>query len=75
MVSPMIEFACSRSPPISLDRAVPPDNDRLYLGPYGSIGLDQYLGASTMLSFAVRYGLIGTGPASLGVRFGISWGS
>lgn len=60
---------------LRLDRALPPDDDRLYLGPYATVGLDQYLGAGPMISFALRYGLIGTGPASLGVRLGISFGS
>ena len=60
---------------LRFDRAVPPDNDRLYLGPYIAIGLDQYLGTGTMVSFAVRYGMIATGPASLALRLGISLGS
>ena len=60
---------------LRLGRAVPPDNDRIYVGPYASIGLDQYLGNRVLLSFTARYGLIATGPASLGLRISLSIGS
>ena len=60
---------------LRLGRALPPDNDRTYLGPYASIGLDQYLGTKVLVSFMARYGLIGTGPASLALRISLSIGS
>ncbi len=60
---------------LRLNRALPPDDKRLYLGPYATIGLDQFVINRLMLSFAVRYGLVVNGPSSLGVRFGVSWGS
>lgn len=60
---------------LRLGRALPPENDRISVGPYAAIGLDQYLGNRVLLSFMARYGLIGTGPASLGLRFSVSIGS
>lgn len=60
---------------LRLGRALPPDNDRVYLGPYATVGLDQYIGTKILLSFMARYGLIGTGPASLGLRISVSIGS
>jgi hypothetical protein len=60
---------------LRLGRALPPDNDRVYLGPYATIGLDQYIGSRVLLSFMARYGLISTGPVSLGLRISISIGS
>lgn len=55
-------------------RAVPPDNERTYLGPYAAVGLDQYVGRRLLLSFALRYGMIAGGPGSFGVRFSLSVG-
>jgi hypothetical protein len=60
---------------LRIGRALPPDNKRVYLGPYATIGLDQYLGTRVLLSFMARYGLIETGPASLGLRISVSIGS
>ena len=60
---------------LRLDRAVPPDNERVYLGPYAALGLDQFLRQGTLLSFEVRYGVIRYGPATLAVRLGLSFGS
>lgn len=60
---------------LRLGRALPPDNDRVYIGPYVSIGLDHYIGTRLLLSFMARYGLISTGPASLGLRISLSIGS
>lgn len=60
---------------LRLGRALPPDNERTYLGPYATIGLDQYLGSKILLSFMARYGLISDGPSSLALRISVSIGS
>jgi hypothetical protein len=54
---------------------VPPDMDRLYLGPYAGIGLDQYLGGTYLLSLEARYGLITGGPSSMTLVASFSFGS
>jgi hypothetical protein len=54
---------------------LPPSTRRAYVGPYASIGLEQYVGTSVLLTFEFRIGLIGTGPSTLsaigGIKFGI----
>jgi hypothetical protein len=60
---------------LRLGRALPPDNERVYLGPFAAVGLDQYLTPRMKVSFSARYGLIGSGPASLALRISISLGS
>ena len=54
---------------------IPPDMDRLYIGPYAAVGLDQYLGGSYLLTFEARYGLIATGPSSMTLVASFSFGS
>jgi len=54
---------------------VPPDMDRLYIGPYASFGLDQYVGGTYLLTLEARYGLIATGPTSMTLVASFSFGS
>ena len=54
---------------------VPPDSDRLYVGPYAGVGLDRYLAGRYLLSFEARYGLIAYGPSSLSLVLAFSFGS
>jgi hypothetical protein len=54
---------------------VPPDDDRLYVGPYLGIGLEQYFLGKFLMSFDARYGLIAGGPNSLTLMLSISFGS
>lgn len=52
---------------------LPPSRQRAYLGPYVSVGLEQYVG-SPVLTFELRVGVIGTGPTTLSAIAGIKWG-
>lgn len=52
---------------------LPPSTRRAYLGPYVSLGLEQYIGAQA-LTFELRLGLIGTGPTTLSAIVGFKWG-
>jgi len=53
---------------------LPPDNHRSYVGGYGAVGLEQWVGTKLLLTFEVRVGQIG-GPNTLtamaGVKFGV----
>lgn len=56
---------------------VPPDDKRVYYGGYGGLGFEQYvrfLGRS-LVSVEARYSLLGQGPQSVTMLFGIGWGS
>lgn len=54
---------------------VPPDGDRLYLGPYVGIGIDQYLANRYLFNLEARYGLLGGGPGSLSLLASFTVGS
>ena len=53
---------------------IPPDLERIYIGPYVTLGLEQFLSNSTILSFEARYGLIATGPGGISLVLGIAFG-
>jgi hypothetical protein len=50
---------------------IPPLNQRSFVGGIASVGIDWYLGGN-LLSFDVRYGLIGSGPDEIALLVG--WG-
>jgi hypothetical protein len=54
---------------------IPPDDERLYLGPYVSAGVEQYLFEKLLLSFDVRYGLLAGGPGSISLALGVGFGN
>jgi hypothetical protein len=51
------------------DQVIPPQMQRAFAGAVGSIGLDQYV-SGWLINIDVRYGLIGPGPATLGLVIG-----
>lgn len=53
---------------------VPPDNERIYVGPYGSLGTEFFF-VDYQVTAEIRFGLIGTGPASISFMAGVSLGS
>ena len=54
---------------------IPPDSDRLYLGGYGGVGLEQYVLGRAFVGLEARYGLFGSGPASLTLMLSLSPGT
>ena len=52
---------------------VPPDEDRLYLGGYAGIGYEQFVLGRNLLNVDARYGLLGSGPASVTVVAGLGF--
>ena len=54
---------------------IPPDESRLYYGPYVGFGLEQLLFSSQMFAFEARYGLVAGGPAGLTLLLTYSFGS
>jgi hypothetical protein len=52
-----------------------PDDRRTYDGPFADVGLEQYISASTSVTFELRAGELVLGPTTLsaliGVRFGV----
>jgi hypothetical protein len=52
---------------------VPPDEERLYLGAYAGIGYEQFVLGRNLLTVDARYGLVGTGPASVTVVAGLGF--
>lgn len=54
---------------------IPPDGDRLYLGGYGGVGLEQYVLGRAFVGLEARYGLIGAGPSSLTLMLSVSPGT
>ena len=76
-VEPRYVFATGGGAVLRTNVPVPPDDKRVYYGGYGGLGYEQYvrfLGRS-LLSFEARYSLLGKGPQSVTVLFGIGWGS
>ncbi len=53
---------------------VPPDQERLYVGGYAGLGLEQYVG-NWLLGLDARFGLFGSGPSGLTLLFSVSSGS
>lgn len=64
---------------ISLLRAnvpIPPDQARVYLGPYVSAGIEQFaFGGDLLISFEARYGLIVGGPGTISFAIGVGFGT
>lgn len=54
---------------------VPPDDERLYLGPYAGIGIEQYVLRSGFVGVEARYGLIAGGPGSMSILLRFVGGS
>lgn len=55
------------------NQLVPPNMQRAFAGGAATIGFDQYLwGAAVLINVDVRFGVIGDGPATLGLVFGVS---
>jgi hypothetical protein len=52
---------------------VPPDEERLYLGGYAGIGYEQYVLGRNLLTVDARYGLLGSGPASVTITMGLGF--
>jgi hypothetical protein len=75
--APQFLFATGGGAVLRTNVPVPPDDKRMYYGGYGGLGFERYahfLGRS-LLSFEARYSLLGQGPSSVTVLFGIGWGS
>lgn len=54
------------------NQPIPPRNERAFLGVVASVGLDQYLGSSALLSLDVHYGMLtGGGPDQIALIAGI----
>lgn len=53
---------------------IPPDLERVYVGPYVTLGIEQYLSKEFLLSFEARYGLIVGGPGGISLSLGIAFG-
>ncbi|MCG8418182.1 MAG: hypothetical protein MJE77_09600 [Proteobacteria bacterium] len=53
---------------------IPPDLERDYIGPHVSLGAEQFLAGSFIVSFEARYGLIVGGPRSISLALGIAFG-
>jgi hypothetical protein len=53
------------------NQVIPPQMFRAYAGGVASVGIDQYI-SGWLLSVDVRYGLIGSGPSSLGLVIGVA---
>jgi hypothetical protein len=54
---------------------IPPDDERIYLGPYAGLGTEVYLSGEYLLSLEARYGLLTGGPGSLLVLAGFAFGN
>ena len=52
---------------------VPPDEERLYYGPYAGIGYEQYVLGRNLFTVDARYGLMTNGPASVTVVAGLGF--
>ena len=52
------------------NEVIPPYNQRAFLGGVAMIGLEQYVKGTILLDFDVRYGIIGNGPAEIGILIG-----
>lgn len=53
---------------------IPPDSERVYLGPYLTLGVEQFVSNSVILSFEARYALLFNGPGGISLALGISFG-
>lgn len=49
---------------------IPPMNQRAYVGPMASVGIDKYAFGSVLFSIDIRYALIANGPSSIGLLLG-----
>ena len=53
------------------DQVIPPKMNRAFAGAIATVGIEQYI-SGWLLNIDVRYGLIGTGPTSVGLVIGFS---
>ncbi len=53
------------------DQVIPSKMTRSFVGAIASIGIDQYV-SGLLVSVDLRYSMIGTGPAELGLVFGLA---
>jgi hypothetical protein len=53
------------------DQVIPPKMYRAFAGAIATVGIEQYI-SGWLLNIDVRYGLIGTGPTSVGLVIGFS---
>jgi hypothetical protein len=51
------------------NQEIAPANSRDFIGPVASVGIDQYVYGSFMMSFDIRYALIANGPGAIAVMF------
>ncbi len=51
-----------------------PDGKRSYTGPWVGVGLEQFIGSSTSVTFEIRAGEVALGPTTLSAIFGIKFG-
>ncbi len=51
------------------NQEIAPSNDRDFVGPIASAGIDQYAYGSFLVSLDVRYGMISNGPQTIGLMF------
>ncbi len=49
---------------------IPPYNSRAFVGGVATIGLEQYVKGAILLDFDIHYGMIGNGPAEIGLLIG-----
>lgn len=54
---------------------IPPEMDRLYIGPYAGLGIDQYVANRYLVGLEARYGMITAGPSSLSLMATVAFGS
>jgi hypothetical protein len=52
---------------------LPPDDERHYVGPYGSLGFEVYV-QDLLIGLEARYGLLALGPGSFSVLASVSLG-
>lgn len=53
---------------------LPPDDERVYVGGFAGIGVEQLAWKRSMITLEVRYGLIYSGPGSISVLLGVGFG-
>lgn len=55
------------------NQLIPPNMQRAFAGGVATIGFDQYVSsAAVLINVDVRFGVIGEGPATIGLMFGFS---
>ena len=74
--TPGFVFATGGGAVLRTSVPVPPDDKRVYYGGYGGLGYEHYVRffGRSLVSLEARYSLLGRGPQSVTVLFGIGWG-